>query len=209
MSKIKVIGLLLAIFLFLGLGVSTVLMHRTIESLQTELRISNTNFKALEMENGDLKGKNLTYQLTVDQLNNSQDSLVTEMNKLRKKLKVKDKELKELAYLASIAQKKDTVYLPGEPIAQGVSIDTTIRDDKWYTLRLGLEYPNKVSINPSFVSEKYIVTYLRREVVNPSGCWFIDLFRKRENILEVEVVETNPYITTQREKFIKKVTKDD
>lgn len=209
MSRIKLIALLATIFLVLGLGTTIVFMNKSIDRLQTELRISNTNFKALETENSSLKGKNLTYQLTIDQLNNSQDSIVTEMNKLRKQLKVKDKELKEMAYLASVAQKKDTIFLRGEPIVEGVAIDTTIQDDKWYRLRLGLEYPNKVTVEPSFTSEKYIVTYLRKEVVNPSGCKFIDFFRKKENILEVEVVETNPYITTQREKFIKKVTKDD
>lgn len=55
---------------------------------------------------------------------------------------------------------RDTVFQPM------VKIDTTI-GDKWYTLKLGLEYPNKVTTEPKFTSERSVVGHLKKETIKP------------------------------------------
>jgi hypothetical protein len=38
--------------------------------------------------------------------------------------------------------------------------------------------------------------------LNPTGCWLKDLFKKKSKVVEVEVVEKNPYIKSDNQKFI-------
>ena len=117
-------------------------------------------------------------------------------------LKIKDKEIRDLAYLLSTASRVDTLFVRDTIFQEGVKIDTTITDDKWYSLNLGLHYPNEVIVEPQFKSEKNLIFFVRKEVLNPSKCRFINLFRKKAKVMEVVVEEKNPYITNDKQKFI-------
>ena len=85
------------------------LQSSRIDSLKKDLSISIANEKALFADNDSLNNKGRTLQLTVEQLNYINDSIIVKMNEVRKELKIKDKNIKELEYQLSEAKKTDTL----------------------------------------------------------------------------------------------------
>lgn len=150
------------------------------------------------------ENKNRAFKLTIDQLKNSNDSIFQELNEARKELKVKDSKLKSLQYVSSSFSKVDTITLKGDTIFKDthVNIDTLL-SDKWYSVRVGLKYPSTVSIEPKFLSIKYIVVSAKKETVNPPKRFFLfRWFQKKQIRLNVDVVEKNPYVQNQDNRFV-------
>ena len=125
------------------------------------------------------------------------------MNDVRKELKIKDKNIKQLQYLLSVSTKKDTVLFTDTIFRdKSLALDTII-GDKWYNIRLGLKYPNLIYTEPTFTSEKYIIVNKKKETVNPPKKFFLfRWFQKKHTILEVNMVERNPYIENKNNRFI-------
>lgn len=203
MKKIKItIGAIIAAII-IGLGTTVAIMSSRINELNQEIAEATTNIKAYELENSALKDDTIEFQYTIEQLNYSKDSLNQKINKLRKELKIKDKDIKNLQYKLSENQKKDSiVFIHDTLFRESVKIDTVIRDD-WSKLNLKLEYPNVVVAEYSFKNESLVTTYLKKETVNPPHkCALIRLFQKKHNVIHVEVHEQNPYCETKEQKFI-------
>lgn len=162
------------------------------------------NAKAYSELFSNSEGKNRAFKLTIDQLKNSNDSIFQELNEARKELKVKDSKLKSLQYVSSSFSKVDTITLKGDTIFKDshVNIDTLL-SDKWYSVRVGLKYPSTVSIEPKFLSIKYIVVSAKKETVNPPKRFFLfRWFQKKQIRLNVDVVEKNPYVQNQDNRFV-------
>lgn len=198
----KYIGII-ALALILVLGVITYVQYEKVNSLKTELFISKSNEKAFIAENNGLKEENIAFKFTIDQLNYFNDSLTTKMNDVRKELKIKDKDLKQMQYLLSQAQKTDTIRFRDTLfIDKTLQLDTLIGDE-WYNIRLGLQYPNLITTTPTFKSETYIVTSSKKETINPpKKCAIARWFQKKHRVVEVEIVEKNPYIENKQQRFI-------
>lgn len=185
------------------LTISTYTLYNRNQGLKEEISVSMSNQKAFIAENSSLKEENRVFKFTIEQLNYYNDSILQKMNDVRKELKIKDKDLKQMQYLLSEATKKDTIVfgdtLFGEPT---LDIDTLV-GDKWYQMKLGLKYPSTITTDPKFVSEKYIITSLKKETINPpKKCWLLRLFQKKHKVVEVNVVEKNPYIENKQQRFI-------
>lgn len=162
------------------------------------------NAKAYSELFSNSESKNRAFKLTIDQLKNSNDSIFQELNEARKELKVKDSKLKSLQYVSSSFSKVDTITLKGDTIFKDshVNIDTLL-SDKWYSVRVGLKYPSTVSIEPKFLSIKYIVVSAKKETVNPPKRFFLfRWFPKKQIRLNVDVVEKNPYVQNQDNRFV-------
>lgn len=162
------------------------------------------NAKAYSELFSNSESKNRAFKLTIDQLKNSNDSIFQELNEARKELKVKDSKLKSLQYVSSSFSKVDTITLKGDTIFKDshVNIDTLL-SDKWYSVRVGLKYPSTVSIEPKFLSIKYIVVSAKKETVNPPKRFFLfRWFQKKQIRLNVDVVEKNPYVQNQDNRFV-------
>lgn len=200
--KSKIIAIISAFVIVIGLIATIGIQSRTIKEKNIELERSQTNYIALTNECNSLNKANIQYEYTIIELSTSQDSLIAKLNETRKELKIKDKEIKRLAYLASQAAKTDTLYLRDTIFKKEVKIDTTIRDGKWYQCDVHLEYPNMVAVSPVFESEKQIITSAKKVILNPKKCKLLRLFQKKSTIIETEVVESNPYIKSKKEKFI-------
>ena len=69
--------------------------------LQENLSVAITNEKAYISENSSLKEESRVFKFTVDQLTYYNDSLTQSMEKVRKELKIKDKNIKQMQYLLS------------------------------------------------------------------------------------------------------------
>ena len=185
------------------LTVSTYTLYNRNQDLKEEILVSMTNQKAFITENTSLKEENRVFKFTVEQLNYYNDSILQKMNEVRKELKIKDKNLKQLQYLLSVSTKKDTVLFTDTIFKdKGLALDTII-GDKWYNIRLGLKYPNLIYTKPTFTSEKYIIVNKKKETINaPKKFFLFRWFQRKHWVMEVHIKEKNPYIKEVNNKFV-------
>ena len=102
-----------------------------------------------------------------------------------------------------VAYKTDTIQMPDTIFVPEAHVDTLI-GDKWYNLRLRLDYPSTIVASPTFNSEQYVVINSKKEYnKKPSKIFFIRWFQKKHTVVEVNVEEKSPYITNKENKFIK------
>lgn len=189
--------------LLVSLVISSCILYIKNQNLKKELSISISNEKAFIAENSSLKNDNRVFKFTIEQLNYYNDSLLQRMNEVRKELKIKDKDLKQMQYLLSEAQKKDTIVFRDTLFREPTLKIDTLLGDRWYQMKLGLRYPSTIVTEPKFVSEKYIIVDYKKETINPpKKCAIARWFQKKHKIVEVEVVEKNPYIENKQQRFI-------
>lgn len=198
-------------YIYLGISILMVVLFVSIYALfstkcsaDKKWKEAVENAKAYSELFSNSENKNRAFKLTIDQLRNSNDSIFKDLNKARKELKVKDSKLKSLQYVSSNFSKVDTITLKGDTIFKDshVNIDTLLFDD-WYSVKVGLKYPSTVSIEPKFISIKYIVVSAKKETVNPPKRFFLfRWFQKKQIRLNVDVVEKNPYVQNQDNRFV-------
>lgn len=189
--------------LLVSLAIGSYILYNKNQSLKEELSISISNEKAFIAENSSLKNENRVFKFTVEQLNYYNDSILEKMNEVRKELEIRDRDLKQMQYLLSEAQKKDTIVFRDTLFREPTLDIDTLVGDKWYQMRLGLKYPSTITTDPKFVSEKYIMMDYKKETINPpKKCWLLRLFQKKHKVVEVNVVEKNPYIENKQQRFI-------
>lgn len=194
--------LILYTFIFVLL-VSLYILYNNYQNIKNDYYISVNNEKALNEENCNLNNRILEYKFTVEHLNNSKDSLYIVLNNARKELKIKDTDIKRLEYLASTAKRTDTLYIKDTIFKDPTFSLDTIKKEQWYSLQLKLSYPNRIEVTPEFKSDKYIITHLKKETINPpKKCKLARWFQRKHKVVEVEIIENNPYIETSKSKFI-------
>ena len=188
------------------LAISTYTLYTNNQKLKEEISISMSNQKAFIAENSSLKEENRVFKFTIEQLNHYNDSILQRMNEVRKELKIKDRDLKQMQYLLSEAQKKDTIVLRDTLFREPTLKIDTLLGDRWYQMKLGLRYPSTIITEPKFVSEKYVIVDYKKETINPpKKCWLLRLFQKKHKVVEVNIVEKNPYIENKDSKFVETI----
>lgn len=198
----KYIRIIISVLL-VSLVIGSYVLYNKNQRLKEELSISISNEKAFITENSSLRNENRVFKFTVEQLNYYNDSILQKMNDVRKELKIKDKNIKQLQYLLSVSTKKDTVLFTDTLFRDKELALDTIIGDKWYNIRLGLKYPNLIYTEPTFTSEKYIIVNKKRETVNPPKKFFLfRWFQKKHWVMEVHIKEKNPYIKETNNKFV-------
>lgn len=185
------------------LAISTYTLYTNNKKLKDEISISMSNQKAFIAENSLLKEENRVFKFTIEQLNHYNDSILQRMNEVRKELKIKDRDLKQMQYLLSEAQKKDTIVFRDTLFREPTLKIDTLLGDRWYQMKLGLRYPSTIITEPKFVSEKYVIVDYKKETINPpKKCAIARWFQKKHKVIEIEVVEKNPYIENKQQRFI-------
>lgn len=185
------------------LAISAYILYTNNQKLKEKTVTLISNQKAFIAENSSLKEENRVFKFTIEQLNYYNDSILQKMNYVRKKLKIKDKNLKQLQYLLSVSTKKDTVLFTDTIFRDKSLVLDTIIGDKWYNIRLGLKYPNLIYTEPTFTSEKYIIVNKKKETVNPPKKFFLfRWFQRKHWVMEVHIKEKNPYIKEIDNKFV-------
>ena len=202
-QKIKLIIGIIITAIIIALSTTIVIMNNRINVLNYEISNAITNIKAYELENSALRDDTIEFKYTIEQLNYSKDSLNQRINKLRKDLKIKDKDIQKLQYMLSENQKKDSIVFVHDTLfRENIKVDTTLNDN-WSKLHLQLEYPNTVLAEYSFKNESLVTTYIKRETVNPPHkCAFIRWFQKKHKVIHVEINEQNPYCEIKEQRFI-------
>lgn len=198
----KYINIIIAVLLT-SISISYCILYVKNQNLEEKLSISISNEKAFIAENSSLKDESRAFKFTIEQLNYYNDSILQKMNEVRKELKIKDDNLKQMQYLLSEATKKDTIVFRDTLFREpSLNIDTII-GDKWYNIRLGLKYPNLIYTEPTFTSEKYIIVNKKKETVNPPKKFFLfRWFQRKHWVMEVHIKEKNPYIKETNNKFV-------
>lgn len=160
--------------------------------------------KAYSEQFSTSESQNRAFKLTIDQLKSSSDSIIQQLDATRKELKVKDNKIQSLQYVSSSFARTDTITLVGDTIFKDreFSMDTLLSDD-WYSVRIGLGYPSMVAVKPEFKSVKNIVVSSKRETVNPPKKFFLlRWFQKKQTVLNIDVVEKNPYVKNQTNRYV-------
>jgi hypothetical protein len=198
MKKYLIIAI---IILLAAMGV----MYNQLKKTEEKWKVSEGNVKAYASMFDSSRKQNVALQLTVDQLGYFKDSVLQELDETRKKLKIRDKDLKTLQQVKSSFSKADTITVTQvdtlfrEP---SLAMDT-VMGDEWYTLRLGLHYPSMIAVNPEFKSKKNIVVSSKKETVNPPKKFF--LFRwlqKKHRVVHIDVEEKNPYVSGETTRYV-------
>ena len=180
------------------------------KSAEDKLAGYETNWIALSNENSKNAKSAKMYQLKVSQMKYINDSLMNAMDSVRRSLNIKDKNTKGLGYVKSTILIHDTVLV--NRIRDGdnsISIDTTI-NKKWYQIQLDYrgskcnECKDTLIVSPKVTSEKYVVISTQKEYVDtPKKFWIQRIFQKKDEVIDVKVVETNPYIYSNENRFVK------
>lgn len=131
MQNVKLIIASIIACVLIGLGLTVYFQSQKIKQINAELSTAVINEKAYSSENSSLKERTIQFQFTVDQLNNSNDSLIQKLNETRKQLKIKDKDIKELQYIASKNQKKDSIIIQHDTLFRDLEfkLDTLLSDE--------------------------------------------------------------------------------
>ena len=192
--------LIIAIVLLLGvIGIC----WKNIKYVEDKWKIAEANVKAYSSSLSEAGKKEVALQLTVDQLKYFNDSVLEQLNKTRKELKIKDKNLKALQHVSSSFTRIDTITLRDTLFKEPSFVMDTLIGDKWYQLKLGLKYPSVITVKPEFKSEKHIIVSSKKETVNPPKKFFLlRWFQKKHRVVHINVVEKNPYVENESSKYI-------
>lgn len=169
--------------------------------------VAVANNKAYDEQLSSAKNKNIALQLTTDQLNYAKDSILNKLKETKESLKIKDNNIKSIQYISTTLTRTDTITLNDtifkETIKDRYLAVDTIVGDKWYSTNIKLLYPSTIVLKPKFNSEKHIIVSTKKETVNPpKKWWLLRLFQKKHKVLNVTVVENNPYVTNQESKYV-------
>lgn len=188
------------------LVVTMIALYFTLKSKkETEKRWKEAiaNVKSYDNLVNGSKNNNIAFLLTIDQLKYSNDSIFQELNEVRRELKIKDSKLKSLQYISSNFTKSDTIILKDTVFKdERIDIDTLLSDE-WYSINVGLRYPSSITVTPKFKSEKTVIVSAKKETVNPPKRFFLfRWFQKKHIVLHVNVIEKNPYIEDQDNRYV-------
>ncbi len=196
---LEIIGIVIIVVLTIALGVNIKKGKKYLSNWETAV----ANIKAYDELLSDSKNKSATYELTVSQLTNMKDSLLNDLNDTRKQLKVKDKNLIAMQNIKTVLIKTDTIHLTDTIFNdRELNIDTIV-GDKWYQANVALKYPSTIIVNPTFLSNKNIIVSTKKETINPpKKLWILRLFQRKHTIINLDVIEKNPYISNQESRYI-------
>lgn len=164
---------------------------------------AEANVKAYSTLNAQTDEKNIALQLTVEQLGYFKDSVLQELDKTRRQLKIKNKNLKAVQSVSSVFTKADTVTLRDTIFKEPTLSVDTVMGDKWYNVNIGLKYPSTITVKPYFKSEKHIIISAKRETVNPPKKFFLfRWFQRKMTVIHVDVIEKNPYVDAESSRYV-------
>lgn len=189
--------------LLLILSISLIFIINKSNKYKTLYEKELQNVEAYKLSNSGLSKEIKQYQMTIDELEISKDSIDKKLINTINKLNISKKDILELQYQVNTVSKEDTIVLKDTIFIKDTHIDTTYGDE-WYNMCLRLDYPTTIIAIPTFNSKQSVFIYTKEEYVGgKSKCFIINWFKKKYTSVEVLVEEENPYINLINQKFIK------
>lgn len=196
----KLVYILIGVIILVG--TSMYWLYNKYQKLNTKYQTSIENIKAFDTELSGLKDDTRAYRLSIQQLNYFNDSITKKMNEVRKELGIKDSKIKQMQYKLSHVEKTDSMVLPDTVFVNSFKLDT-IMGDEWYKNHIIMKYPNYIKFTPKFKLESFLFVDAKKETVEPPKKFFLlRWFQKKHTILNITIKENNPYVGTDRQKFI-------
>lgn len=191
------------IVLFVMMTITIVYLFHSNKQYENQISVYDNNFKALNIKQDSLNKDILAYRFSIEQLEYINDSIINNLNTLRKELKIKDSKIEQMQYFLIEGSKKDSIFLKDTIFTEKlVRLDTLI-DDDWCKLNLTLEYPNKIKYQVRYRSELNVFAYSSKEIIGtPKKCFIGRWFQKKHRVIRVDVVDNNPYSEIKNKKFV-------
>lgn len=163
--------------------------------MKKELGTAQNNNTAYQAQLEGAQNNIVQFQLSMQQLRFFNDSISKKLVETVDKLKIKDKQVKELQYMLETYVRHDTVRLRDTIFLDSEFCFDTIIGDQWMNTSVHLEYPSTIGVTPRCKSEKVVVAHTTRETINPpSKCFFIRWFQRKHTVTRIWIEESNPYI---------------
>ena len=200
MNKIKliiytIIGTIITV-LIAGLFISN-------KNLKKDIKLYDNNFKALCLENSKLEDEVIAYIFNVEQLSYLNDSIINDLDSIRKELAIKDKEILQMQHIKTEISTKDSIFIKDTIFRESFVRLDTLLGDEWYKIKLQLEYPNKIAIQAKYVSDINVFAKSSKEIIGtPKKCWLGRMFQKKHKVIRVDVVDKCPYSVIKEKKFV-------
>ena len=183
--------LLIGIIISLGLFVGYQTKRLKLKDIELASAINNKEFyESLTSKTSD---KNRVLQLTVDQLQTTNDSVLQEVNKLKKELKIKDKELNNVVVVETQVKDTDSVFITSR------TIDFPPTEIKFNELTKVLvsrtDSVLKGTIDISNTQTTFVIT--TKQYRNKYKNWFKRLLHfdwKKDKVNEYKTINSNPLI---------------
>lgn len=195
-------SILIKIGILVILGLTIFFMGQKIHNLNIALDNSVNNEKAYAAENSGLKESNRVFKLSIEQMEYYNDSLMLEMKKVANDNGIKDRKIKALQYQLEHFAKRDTIIVRDTIFKEpGFVLDTCIIDE-WNKSCIYLAYPGTIALNNEYNNAKYVTLNSYKEPVKPRK-WFLPRwFTRKHTVVEVLIVDKNPYVTTPQQRYI-------
>lgn len=197
----KIINIIVIMALLVGIIIfqSVRLNNRT-----KEYEIAIQNNKAYESQLNTLNEESKVFQFTIEQLEYISDTSIRKLDSMRKELKIKDRQIKQMSNIKERIYITNTFNVTDTFFKEPDFVFDTCLGDEWYTNCLHLEYPNQISSELDVNTDLNCFIHTKRETVNPPcKTWIGRLFQKKHTVINVDVVENNPYSNVKEVKFIK------
>lgn len=200
--------IIIEIIIVIGVIVTIVALSARINYLNQELDLATNNVKAYASENSKLKNRNLVFELTLEQMEYYNDSLLHQMKKVANDNGIKDKQIRSLQYQLEHFYKRDTLIIRDTIFKDPTfHLDTCIQD-KWSKTQLALKYPGNIGIKNTYYNNKYIIVDSHKEPIKERK-WFLPRWFTRKHIVaEITVVDENPYVSTPKQRFVQIIDND-
>ena len=193
--------ILTALVVILGLVIVMMVTH--IRNIEHQLDYATLNNKAYEARLFNLAKSQHEFNLTIDQLRYTNDSIVSQLLEAKDELGIKDKNIRRLEHLSTTFTNTDTLYISDTVFVRDTYIDTTLGDVSMKT-HLILNYPNEICVESTAKSSKDVIVHASRETIKPPKKFFLlRWFQKKHTVIKVDVIESNPHITSEDNVFIK------
>lgn len=168
-------------------------------NLRQQVNIEANNYKAELLAKEDITR---VLFLTKEQFKIQQDSLMAKLDSVVHINKIKDKTIRQLQYTKQKVLIKDSIIFKDTIIKEGINIDTVLTKPH-YNLALNISFPNIIKIDSlQLLNEHYVILHSKKETIKPKKCWPLRWFQRKHVVIEVEVQDSNPYISSSTNKFI-------
>lgn len=200
--KIIASKITLVLVLLIGFIGTIIWLSNSRDRAIRQRNLAITNLKAYELRLSNRTNEVRELQLTIDQLNYSQDSIIQRLMETKKELRIRNRDLQRLEYVSSSFERIDTIYTTDTLFMRDMRLDTVV-GDQWMNTHVILSYPNEISVKSTARSEKHVLVHSTRETINPPKKFFLcRWFQKKHTVIKVEVIEKNPHIKSTENVFI-------
>lgn len=172
-------------------------LHKQNKKLSESLELAQNNIEAYQGIVNESQQANNVLKLSVDELQNSKDKLIHELDSVRKELKIKPKEIGAAATQTQIIYVNRDVEVKGDIIE--VLKDTIYSDSIQFNPQTSVSYSigkDTINIGLDIQNKQYLYIYSKKEYKNKKS-FFKRLFTldfKKVRKYKYEIVNSNDLI---------------